>query len=870
MDWRWLALWLAAWLAPLAQARASGEDDRCAAVWALSGLATAEQQGLHELCAKRQAPTRSHAPLLAALAARATWESAALGSIAAGGGPHVDVGGEPGHEGRALRLQALRGALRAELVRGHASTAAAGDRRCGWVRAAFDAYVADLEAGEVPLPPIAEFALADDRCLGLPAEAVAEVNFLTIPTAPGTSLTVVAGAGERAVIQWIAPEEAIARGSRRIFVVAVPRWSAVTVEARRGEGEPPARWHGFVSSDQTVWDRSPETGCMRISIGLEADTTLLLDGRPLTRGASLARRTVAVVGGGHELVALRCRSEAGARRCSVSFREALTEAARTTTRNLCQDISIDLTRRNSVMVLGATAAPGCDAGVAFQIGAQASEYLAATQADTGRDFRDIAAMASMTEALAALKTNLNPTAGTTIGGQIGDDGLEQLGTVAKEAWRQGIDSLLTFELRCANSPGAARTDARASGTSYTLVGARLAVGDVLAGERSDVTGLDLRRVRIVESIQVAQASQMAAAVASLIDRLFAVDHLRILGEGGTLMHRRQAELEVAVYRRAMKQEGAAMWTPTVEAILVARDGQEQPRLCGQLAATERRATVAALLRTQTPRGRRAAVRLRRVDAGEDEANTRSAMYRATIDAGPPGTYLVTARWKDGPVQDATCVSFESPQREVWLGVGAAPDVTTMAGIRQYQWVHARFQVGYTFYRPLRWLGFGQVFVYSYSKYASRSGLPSWQDVTVAPEGSTSTLRWARHAVMTGPTIELRTRDATWPIELRARAAAVFGIGIVDVSEIEATLDGEATSFPTVTAFDGGDHRRLTPNLDLTLDLGFSYTYRRLVVGPSLLLGAIAVNEMWSAAHATTALNGGGLLLGINLVIGGAW
>ena len=48
------------------------------------------------------------------------------------------------------------------------------------------------------------------------------------------------------------------------------------------------------------------------------------------------------------------------------------------------------------------------------------------------------------------------------------------------------------------------------------------------------------------------------------------------------------------------------------------------------------------------------------------------------------------------------------------------------------------------------------------------------------------------------------------------------------------------------------------------------TMRAVVVTRWRLLGAIAVNEMWSAAHATTALNGRGLLLGLNLVIGGAW
>ena len=164
-------------------------------------------------------------------------------------------------------------------------------------------------------------------------------------------------AGERAVLQWFAPEEAIVRGERRLFVVVVPAWSVVTVRASHSDAATARSWGGFVTHDRTVWDDPPEFGCLRLSVDLDADTTLLIDGKTLSRGQRLAHRTVGVQAGPHELVALRCAAPG---QCVVRFRETLPPAATTGTQNLCQDVALDLHQPRSVAIVRASAAPGCD------------------------------------------------------------------------------------------------------------------------------------------------------------------------------------------------------------------------------------------------------------------------------------------------------------------------------------------------------------------------------------------------------------------------------------------------------------------------------------------------------------------------------
>lgn len=818
-------------------------EARCIAAWGVSGLATEEHARLAELCTRGAAPTSADRPLLTALVTRASWEAAILGELVRGGAPHLDLGPDAAAAGR---LRALREALRRQLIeRRRLSTPV-----CKDMRASVRDYLADRAAGETPLPPFAAYAMAGDRCLELDAAAVGEAHFLTIPADNVTALVVAAGTAERVVLQWLAADEALEIDGQRLFVVAVPRWSVVTVQASRKDAGAPATWHGFLTRDATIWDRQPEAGCLRVSVAVDPETTLLLDGQPVTRGVPLARRTLGVVAGQHEFVAVRC----DARGCGISFDEALGEATRTSTRNLCENIEIDLKQSGSIAVLGASTAPGCDQALGWQVGTVAGEYLRRAESGTGKQFRDLKAYASLTDSLTALKTSLNPGAGQAVGARTGGDTLDVLGTVAKEAWRQGIDELVTFELRC-----------DAKGEDYTLAASVIGVRDVFTRDRG-LEGLDLQDLLRVESVRMRGPLQLASAVASVLDRLLGRDFIRFREGPPEIPYRQRARVELLAYSTLEARRGEL---PEVSAYLVGDPKNATPAVCQALARRFDDGALTSVDGLVRAPGRRRPTRVE-VSRSEElaDANAHATSATASFRAPRPGTYLVVARWPgagpSGPVVAATCVRFAVPDAELWATAMFAPNLTTLNGVREYQATHLRLHFGKTWYRPLPWLGFGAFGAYTFTNIVDRDGLPSWQDLYADQSKSRGRFQWYRHGLMLGPLIEARTRGATLPVEFRARMSAGVGIGVVDVRHI----DTEFTEFRTPEMLNAND-LRVSPVLDVLVEVGVGYNAGPVAIAHTLMVGALSVNDMLTASHAATVRNGSSLVVGVGLTLGGA-
>lgn len=826
----------------VAAAAVAPAGDRCVAAWAVSGLAAEERARLAELCSRGAAPTSADRPLLTAMVTRASWEAAIVGELVRGGAPHLDLGLDAGEAGR---LRALREGLRAALVeRGRLSTPV-----CKDMRQSLRDYLADRSAGETPLPPFAASTLAGDRCLGLDAAALAEAHFLTIPAEQVTGLMVAAGTAERVVLQWFGADEALEIDGQRLFVVAVPRWSVVTVQASRKDAGAAATWHGFVTRDATIWDRQPDAGCLRVSVAIDPDSTLLLDGQPVTRGVSLARRTLGVVAGEHEFVAVRCNE----RGCAVRFRETIGEAARTSTRNLCEDIEIDLKQSGSIAVLGTSTTPGCDQAIGWQVGLLASDYLRRAEPATGKQFRDLKAYASLTDSLAALKTSLNPGAGQTVGARGGADSLDVLGTVAKEAWRQGIDDLVSFELRC-----------NADSDAYTLAGSMINVRDVFTRERG-LQGLDLQDLLRVESVRVRGAVQLESAVSGVLDRLLGREFIRFREGPPDLLYRQRARLELLAYSREIPHRGGL---PEVSAYLLNESVRGGPVVCQGLVRRFKEGalgSVAALLR-EPGRRRPVSVSVSRSDEQVD-ASSHAINASAAFRAPRPGTYLVVARWPGagltGRVVDATCVHFAVPDTELWGSVMYSPNLTTLNGVREYQTSHLRVHFGKTWYRPVPWLGFGIFGAYTFTNLVDRDGQPTWQDLHADQSLSRERFQWFRHGVMLGPLLELRSRRATVPVEVRGRLSTGLGVAVVDVNRIDAQF----ADFRTPERLNSND-LRVAPVLDVILEVGVGYHAGPVSIAHTLMAGALSVNDMLTAGDAGTALNGSSLVLGLGLVLGG--
>jgi hypothetical protein len=853
---RVLAVLLAtlAWLI-CGPARAAEVDARCLATRALAGLAPEEQQRLSALCSGHARPAPDDAPLLARLVVRASWESAALAELVDGGAPHLDLERATTTGGAATRLLAVRRGLQGLAAR--RSLAGAG---CTGVREAVAEYFTDLAAGDVPAPPFTRSKLEDGRCVPLDPIALADAQLLTIAGDDTDAVFVAAAAGERVVLQWLGPDEAIVHEGRRVFVVAVPPWSVVTVRATVRDSAVARTWHGFVARDQTLWDHKPEAGCLRLSVDLDADTALLLDGRLLTRGQRLAHRAVGVHAGDHELVALRCTAKG---ECSVRFRESLAAGPRTGTQNLCQDVGLDLHQPRSVAILRTVAAPGCDAALAWQAGVLAADYLRRNEAVTGRVFRDLASYATLTKALGSLRTSLNPAAGAAVGAETGADSLELVGTVAKEAWRQGIDELITLELRCAGD-----------GDGLSLEGNALSVREIFTRARGELAGLDLKQLLRVQSLRLGSEAQLESTVGGVLDQLLGRSYLRIREGAAAFPYRQTARFELAAFG-----ETTTDGRPSLNAYRLADAHLPSPPLCRTLRGPDERAGFAAVETLTRSLGAARLMRIRgddeTADAGHTEIRSAKAtQLTATLRADEPGTYLIVARWlgasgRAGPVVDATCVRFEVPDGELWASISFTPDLTLRTPVRELRSRHLRVMLGHTWYRPLRWLGLGVAGGYTYTSYLSEAGLPSWQDFTVTPSQTRAALEWHRHAIVVGPLVELRSRRATWPVELRARLSAGLGVALIDVSRlISADRLGPDSSFATPAQF-GTENLRVRPTFDATLELGFGYYAGPVAMTHVFTLGMVGINDMTSAARAVTAVSGAGLFAGFGLILGGA-
>lgn len=848
-----MLLVMCAWLLLASHARAAASESRCLGARALAGLAPEEQQRLSTLCTGHARPGLEDAPLLARIAARASWEAAALAELVDGGAPHLDLQPDA-TASAATRLLAVRRGLQALASRGITGTG------CTGVRAALDDYYSDRDSGGVAAPPFTRDTLADGRCTPIDAIALADVQLLTISADATDALFVAAAAGDRVVLQWFTAEDAIVHKGRRVFAVAVPPWSVVSVRAIVRDSPVARSWNGFITRDQTLWDAPAEAGCLRLSVDLDEDTALLLDGRLLTRGQRLSHRTIGVHAGDHELVALRCSARG---ECAVRFRENLPAGVRTSTQNLCQDVALDLHQPRSVALLRVSAAPGCDAALAWQAGVSAADYLRRNEAITGRVFRDLASYATLTEALGTLRSSLNPAVGAAVGAETGADSLELVGTVAKEAWRQGIDELITLELRCSGE-----------NSGLSLEGNALSVREIFTRARGEVAGLDLKRLLRVQSLRLGGEHQLESTVGGVLDQLLGRSYLRIREGAAAFPYRETARLELAAFG-----DTTVEGRPTLTAHHLAELHGAAPAVCRTLRGPDERAafaTVEALTRNGEP------AHLMRVTGGDeigDPAHTdiRSAsatQLTATLRAPRPGTYLVVGRWRDargraGPVADATCIRFEVPDGELWGSVMFSPDLTTVTPIRDYRTRHLRAMLGYTWYLPRRWVGVGVAGGYTYTRYNSVAGLPSWQDFDVDPAVTRKSLQWHRHGLVIGPLVELRSRRATMPVELRARMSAGLGVALVDVRNLVSD-DPDLANLPhfaTPASF-GTSTLRVRPTVDATLELGVGYHLGPLAVTHVVTLGVVGFNDMFKAGRAVSAVGGAGLFSGLGLILGG--
>lgn len=841
--WAPILVALVAWLA-VGPARAAGAD-ACAIVWSFSELRAREQEALHSVCrggaiaepqAIAAAVFRLHAlgPRAAALA-RILAPPDGVRGRAIGGGPVSAV------LAAQERLATLPGRIAAQERKRR------GAGPCDELLAGLGAFVEASEAGEPAGAPFLHDDPALASCLGEAGE-LRQVELVTLRADNVESMIVVAATPESATVTRIAADEAVTLGKRRLVVAAVPSSATVTVLAKVRGVEVPAVWHGLVPYDLAAWTEPPAMTCLSLDVSLDADAALFLDGVPVRAEERAIARTLSLSRDEHHLVVLGCPEAAA--RCHVRYQTVLSRESLQRRMNDCRAIRLDLARgvRDVVAIVQATQNEACRAAPlrADSLPSMAAEYLRGGRPRERYEFRNLAAIAALTDALVTLRGRLNQEAGEVAGAERGADSARLISGAANEAWRQGIDVLLSFELNCTEID---------RGWRYHLETKGLSLSSMFNRGQSGAEGLDLQGLIEVEAEELVVPERFRQALEMTIDRLLGLDYVRLMHHRISGPYHESPELRVARHDGGRcAGEACAPRRLLVTARRVGAAGR--PAACAQLeqhVARPPSAVLAAQRVYAAAAGEELALELTPdTSGGEDE---RDAILRTRLPARRPGWYVVLARWAGADAaSDALCVELTASRQELWLDAA-------MSGGGLHLWprgspeeLYMRTRVGYTRYLQPSF-GLGSFLGYAYTRYTLSEGRPTWSDLESL---NMEALRWHRHALLIGALVELRSRVRPLPFDVRLRAAPTLSVGVLDVAAIPR-------EFTQLLGNHGGRTGNVDVDFNLHFDVGVSYTLGPLTINNLLQIGLNALDD--ALVRRAGIRSNAGMFVGFGLGIG---
>lgn len=831
---------------------ADERPQRCAIASTLGELSPAERDALVRTCEGEAAPEEALQSAIFRVASMPGWRSAALVPLLAPtrGGP-----------GRMIRRT---GTAPPDLARAQASLVVRAEAlagpNCADLRRAVEGFVGDVQTGEVAASPFLHDDPALLRCLGGDGEALRATRLVALRADNVEELFVAAAAPDFAWITWLAPRDALSFGRHRFFVVAAPPGAPLTAVARLTNAEVPVVWRGIVGHDEVAWAEPQALTCVDLEVRLGKDAQVFVDGAAIPRDERGVSRVLTLTRQDHEIVALECpRGDAP---CHVRYREQLPASALQRRTNQCLGVRLDLSARArpTVAILDATQGQSCSEAPLRADGLRrgAAEHLLSGAPRESHDFRDLAAFAAATDALSALRVRLHSTAGAATGPEAGADGSDLLGTAAKEAWRQGIDVLLSFDLQCVR-----REDAWV----YRLTATRIALSSMFSRGRYGGGSLDLGSFIETSVEEFRMIERLSVALAGVIDRSLAVPYMRVLADATTVAYRRGVALLVQSHAPDRDLDACAA-APEVsgancrERTVVVRArrltlASLRPELCRRIEQTI--APDPALLQEAQrafDAGRGAPLELSlQADSAEGIGHRSARSDRAHLRGQVPGWYLVLARWEgDATPRAAACVELMAPPREIWADLAVSFGSLHVYPNPGSEQLYARTRVGYTHYvRPV--VGVGVFAGYGYSQHAWPGGRPAWQDLAASDSGP---LTWQRHGLLLGGVIEARTRVARLPFDLRLRAAPTLNAAFLRFGRIP----------PQFIQFLGNASDEFDVDVDLHVDAVVGYNIGRVALQHILLLGIHALDDSLLRAPNTLS-DDGAFFIGIGFGIGGA-
>lgn len=814
-----LVLWIV-WLAA-GPARAAGEDG-CAIVDAWTELRAREQAALRAVC---RTGTIDEPAVVASAAFRVHLlggpRAAALGKILA---PRDGSRGRTIGAGASDTIAAQE--LLASLPSRIAASAGAGRRApapCGELMAEVRTFAEASDVGEPAGAPFLHDDPALARCLG-EAAALQRVELVTLRADNIESAVVVAATPESTTVTRLVADEAVVLGRRRFLVAAVPPSASVTLIAKVRGVEVPAVWQGLVPYDLVAWTEAPAMTCLSLDVSLDADAALFLDGVPVPAEGREIARTLSVSREDHQLVVLAC--PAGAERCHVRYQTLLTGETLQRRVHDCRTIRLDLARgaKDVVAIVQATQNEACREAPlrADSLPGMAAEYLRVGRPRARYEFRNLAAIAALTDALVTLRGRLNQESGEVVGAERGADSARLISGAANEAWRQGIDVLLSFELRCSRSE---------RGWRYQLETKALALSSMFGRGQSGGDGLDLQGLIDVEAEELVIPERYRQALEMTIDRLLGIEYVRLMHYQVSAPYQQTPELRVARHDGRCVDGACPPRRLLVTARRVAAAGR--PAVCAQLeqhAARSSSVVEAAQRAYAAASGRELPLELTPDASGGDDA--RAAVMRTRLAAQRPGWYIVLARWADAEAAgDALCVELTTATQELWFDAAMSGRGLHLLPRGSPEELYLRTRIGYTRYlRPS--FGLGSFLGYAYTRYALADGRPSWSDLASL---DMSALRWQRHALLIGGLVEYRSRIRPLPFDIRLRAAPTLSVGVLDESELPHALK-------QLLGEDSGKEDHVDVDFNLHFDVGISYAIGPVTINNLLQVGFNALDD----------------------------
>jgi hypothetical protein len=770
-----------------------------------------------------------------------------------------------------------------------------------------DAVGAD-EAPEGP-PFTSRFA----SCLGVPASAMESTRLLTIRADGLEDVTVVVGTRDFVHARRWSRDEALRLGGHRFFVVAVPEASPVVALGTHENQALPVVWRGLVTRNEVIWAAAPRRSCLDLSVRMNPDTRLYFDGVRIddgpddevcaaeraSTGETLAvDRTLAITldhpGSGlpeHEISALTCEGEGERRRPVVRHLSPLPATApadKLRAAGLCEAFRLDLgtPTKQRVAVLGVTKLPGCEATPlwASDVPERVRHVLGRDAAHRrARSYTNFSAYAEASEALSTLESRMGGQ-GEQAAPERDADANALLGSAAQEAWRQGIDTLLSFTVQCTPR---SRTKGDEPQWAYSIRATSIHVSGLFARGYYGREGLDLEDFIGVESVGFDAAEQQDAAIGALLDRTFGVLVPRFVHPLAHVPYRRPQTLRVAGWFDGLPDEGEGEGEgkdpaeddggvpETIEVRYKAFDEvgrrlfdfdrrrvpghEDRPRPCEGLvsrgARTPEAMKTAQAAYAELPGKERAVVLERSRDDVDASSDPRATVHEGELFVPRPGWYLVKVDADDdGRLDDAVCIDATSHAIDPWVDFAPSGGPLAFARNGSRARFYLRGRVGLTRYLRGGWLGGGVSLGYGFTDYAGTRA--DWKDLDVAVKDP---LRWRRHAILLSPHIEARSRATVLPMEFRARLGPAFDTGVVDLARVD----------PDLSEFRVGSDEDVILDLDVdaNLDLSMGVPAGPVQLELLLMLSYVAIDDTF-VRTATTVVEDANLYLGFGMMISG--